>query len=106
VTYIHSLYIIRLIFKYVLYFSIACFNYSFASFISIGYYYPSASIKKDRIKIGIDRSSVIPVVDWVLKKLTADELAQIEPSFDTAIDAIEDFINDIDFYKISSKYSS
>ena len=59
-----------------------------------------------RIKIGIDRSDVISVIDWVLKKLTKDEIAQLEPSFDTAIDAIEDFINDIDFYKIASKYSN
>ncbi len=59
-----------------------------------------------RIKIGIDRSPVIPVIDWVLKKLTKEEIATLEPSFDTAIAAIEDFINDIDFYKIASKYSS
>jgi len=64
------------------------------------------SIQFKRIKIGIGRSDVISVVDWVLKKLTKDEIAQLEPSFDTAIDAIEDFINDIDFYKISSKYSN
>lgn len=59
-----------------------------------------------RIKIGIGRSDIISVVDWVLMKLTKDEIAQLEPSFDTAIDAIEDFINDVDFYKISSKYSN
>lgn len=59
-----------------------------------------------RIKIGIDRSDVISVVDWVLKKFTEDELSIISSSLDIASDAIYDFINEIDFVKISSKYSS
>lgn len=59
-----------------------------------------------RIKIGIDRNPQIPVIDWVLKKFTADEIAILQPSFEKTIQAIEDFINDISFYKISSLYSS
>jgi len=59
-----------------------------------------------RMKIGIDRSDVIPVIDWVLKKFTEDELASINLSLDLAADAIYDFINEVDFVKISSKYSS
>lgn len=59
-----------------------------------------------RIKIGIDRSPVIPVVDWVLKKYTNDELATLAPTFDICSDAIYDFITGVDFVKISSKYSS
>ena len=59
-----------------------------------------------RIKIGIDRSPVIPVVDWVLKKYTNEELIELAPTFDTVSDAIYDFISGVDFVKISSKYSS
>ncbi len=58
-----------------------------------------------RIKIGIDRSDVIPVIDWVLKKLTTDELATLAPAFEKASDAIYDYISGVDFYKIASKYS-
>ncbi len=59
-----------------------------------------------RIKIGIDRNSQYSVVDWVLKKFTQEELIELESSIQKAIAAIEDFINDVDFYKISSLYSS
>ena len=59
-----------------------------------------------RIKLGIDRDKNIAVVDWVLKKFTADEILFLEPSFDKAILAIEDFINDVPFVKIASLYSN
>ena len=59
-----------------------------------------------RIKIGIDRSDVIPVVDWVLKKFNEDELATMKLACETAVSVIEDFINELDFVKISSKYST
>lgn len=59
-----------------------------------------------RIKLGIDRDKNIAVVDWVLKKFTADEISFLEPSFDKAILAIEDFINDVPFVKIASLYSN
>ena len=58
-----------------------------------------------RIKLGIDRSNVIPVIDWVLKKFTKDELKTLEPTFDKVSNAIYDFASGIDFVKISSKYS-
>ena len=58
-----------------------------------------------RIKLGIDRSNVIPVIDWVLKKFTKDELKTLEPMFDKVSNAIYDFASGIDFVKISSKYS-
>ena len=58
-----------------------------------------------RIKLGIDRSAVIPVIDWVLKKFTKDELQSLDPVFDKVSDAIYDFASGIDFMKISSKYS-
>ncbi len=59
-----------------------------------------------RIKIGIGRDEMIPVIDWVLKKLTKEELDNLNSSFLKTNDAIYDFINDVDFYKIASKYSS
>lgn len=58
-----------------------------------------------RIKIGIDRSSVIPVVDWVLKKLSKDELNSLDPVFDKVSDAMYEFASGVDFNKIASKYS-
>ena len=59
-----------------------------------------------RIKIGIDRDPNIPVVDWVLKKFSEDDMAVINQSTDLAVEAIEDFISGVDFMKIASKYSS
>ena len=58
-----------------------------------------------RIKLGIDRSDVIPVIDWVLKKFTKEELKELEPVFDKVSKAIYEFCSGIDFMKISSKYS-
>ncbi|MDE7161261.1 MAG: aminoacyl-tRNA hydrolase [Anaeroplasmataceae bacterium] len=59
-----------------------------------------------RLKIGIDRSNVISVIDWVLQKFSADELALIQASIDKAEHAIEDFISEVPFNKIASLYSS
>ena len=59
-----------------------------------------------RIKIGIGRDEVIPVVDWVLKKLNEEELAILNQAADKASNALDDFVNGIDFMKISSKYST
>ncbi len=59
-----------------------------------------------RIKIGIDRDPNIPVVDWVLKKFSEDDMATINQSTDLAVAAIEEFISGVDFMKIASKYSS
>ena len=58
-----------------------------------------------RIKLGIDRSDVISVIDWVLKKFTKEELKLLEPVFEKTDDAIYDFVAGIDFMKVSSKYS-
>ena len=58
-----------------------------------------------RIKIGIDRSDVIPVVDWVLKKMTPSELEIMKEAAEIAANAIEDFILGEEFVKIASKYS-
>ena len=59
-----------------------------------------------RIKVGIGRDANIPVVDWVLKKLNEDELATINQAVDKACDALNDYVNGIDFMKIASKYST
>lgn len=59
-----------------------------------------------RIKIGIDRSSQIPVIDWVLKKFTEEEIHLLEPSLEKAVLAIEEYIDGTSFYKIASLYSS
>ncbi len=58
-----------------------------------------------RIKIGIDRSDVIPVVDWVLIKMTPSELEIMKEATEIAANAIEDFILGEEFVKIASKYS-
>lgn len=59
-----------------------------------------------RIKIGIDRSNVIPVIDWVLQKFTQDELAQINQAIEVSKKACIDFTEGKDFYRISSTYST
>ncbi|MDE7106453.1 MAG: aminoacyl-tRNA hydrolase [Anaeroplasmataceae bacterium] len=59
-----------------------------------------------RIKIGIGRSEVIPVIDWVLQKFNNEDLAEIRLALDKASHAIEDFISGVAFNKISSLYSS
>ncbi|MCR5232164.1 MAG: aminoacyl-tRNA hydrolase [Acholeplasmatales bacterium] len=69
----------------------------------------SMHLKSDeykRIKIGIDRSDVIPVIDWVLKKFNEEELAIMKKACEDVTFAIEDFILELDFVKISSKYST
>ena len=59
-----------------------------------------------RIKIGIDRSNVIPVIDWVLQEFTQDELAQINQAIEVSKKACIDFTEGKDFYRISSTYST
>lgn len=59
-----------------------------------------------RVKIGIDRSPVIPVIDWVLKKFSTDELISLTATYELTSRIIEEFISGTDFYKISSLYSS
>lgn len=59
-----------------------------------------------RIKIGIDRSPVIPVVDWVLQRFTEEEEPLIKQAVEHTAHAIRDFIVDIPFQKIASLYSS
>lgn len=59
-----------------------------------------------RIKIGIGRSEVIPVIDWVLQKFSKEELISIDEAITKAEQAIQDFIENVPFNKIASLYSS
>lgn len=65
-----------------------------------------SSMDYKRLKIGIDRSSVIPVVDYVLQRFSTSELADINIALDTAVKAIDDFVREVDFVKIASAYSA
>lgn len=59
-----------------------------------------------RIKIGIDRSPVIPVIDWVLQNFTETEVPLIKQAVEHTSCALHDFIMDVPFQKIASLYSS
>lgn len=59
-----------------------------------------------RLKIGIDRSSVIPVIDWVLQRFTKDEMSLINEAIDKSVKAIDDYVRGLPFYNVSSLYSS
>ena len=59
-----------------------------------------------RIKIGIDRSSVIPVIDWVLQRFSKDQLPLINEAIDKSVKAIDDYVKEVPFYNVSSLYSS
>ncbi|UKI50650.1 MAG: hypothetical protein L6U99_04575 [Clostridium sp.] len=50
------------------------------------------------LKIGIGRSSVIPVVDYVLQKFPESELALINEAKEQAYLAVNDFIHEVDFF--------
>lgn len=58
-----------------------------------------------RIKLGIGRSETISVIDWVLQKFNEEELALMSVAIEKTVAALEDFIADIPFNKISSFYS-
>lgn len=59
-----------------------------------------------RLKIGIDRSSVIPVVDYVLQKFSTTEMADINQALETSVKAIDDFVKEVPFVKVASTYSA
>jgi PTH1 family peptidyl-tRNA hydrolase len=58
-----------------------------------------------RIRIGIGKDSNIPVVDYVLGKFSSDDMIKLEEKFNIVNRVIEDFIDDIDFHTIESKYN-
>ncbi len=59
-----------------------------------------------RIRIGIDRSKVIPVIDWVLGKFTKDDLEKLDLVFEKSISGIEAFIQEIGDNKIANIVNS
>lgn len=58
-----------------------------------------------RLKIGISRSEVIPVIDWVLQKFSKEEMIALEVTIQKASLAIKDFIEEKPFNQIASFYS-
>lgn len=59
-----------------------------------------------RIKIGIDRSKVISVVDYVLSKFSSDDLNLLETSFEKCEKGIDSFILGTDDNKLSNIINS
>lgn len=55
-----------------------------------------------RIRIGIDRSSVIPVIDYVLGRFSKDDRILIDEACDKTSRMIEDFISNVPFETILS----
>lgn len=58
-----------------------------------------------RIRIGIGKDANIPVVDYVLGKFSEDDLQTLNKQMVIVNKVIDDFINDIDFHVIESKYN-
>lgn len=58
-----------------------------------------------RIKIGIDRSKVIPVVDYVLTPFRKEEVPTMKESLHIASRAIQEWIQGEDFLKLMSQYN-
>ena len=58
-----------------------------------------------RIRIGIDRSSRIPVVDYVLQKFSAEEMKTMQPVIEHVADAVEAFIQNKKFENIMNRYN-
>lgn len=59
-----------------------------------------------RIKIGIDRSKVIPVVDYVLGRFSNEDKSNLEVSFNKVILGLEAFIKGLDPNKLSNLINS
>ncbi len=58
-----------------------------------------------RIRIGIDRSSRIPVVDYVLQKFSHEEMKTMQPVIAHVADAVEAFIQNEKFENIMNQYN-
>ena len=58
-----------------------------------------------RIRIGIGKDENIPTIDYVLGKLSEDDLNKLKEDYNNVFNAIDDFINGVDFHKIESKYN-
>ena len=58
-----------------------------------------------RIRIGIGKDTNIPVVDYVLGKFSDEDFEILNKQMDVVNKVIDDFINDVDFHVIESKYN-
>lgn len=58
-----------------------------------------------RVRIGIGKNPLIPVIDYVLSKFSEEEMKMLEEKFEIVNHVIEDFIDDVDFHVIESKYN-
>lgn len=58
-----------------------------------------------RVRIGIGKDNVIPVVDYVLSKFKEDEIELLKGKMEIVNKVIEDFIDGVDFHTIESKYN-
>lgn len=55
-----------------------------------------------RIRIGVDRSKVIPVVDWVLGRFPNEDLEKLNPIFEKTIVGLEAFISGMNENKLAN----
>ncbi|MEJ6400180.1 aminoacyl-tRNA hydrolase [Nicoliella lavandulae] len=61
--------------------------------------------KFNRIRVGTDHPKLQSVVDYVLGKFTDEQLPDFNKSVDTAVDALNDWVNDTPFDKLENKYN-
>ncbi len=59
-----------------------------------------------RIKVGIDRSDVIPVVDWVLGRFQNEVLQDLNTALSKTVEGIDHFIDGLDPNKLSNKINA
>lgn len=59
-----------------------------------------------RIRIGIDRSKVISVVDWVLGKFPSEDLEVLNTKYQKIIEGLEAFISGMDPNRLANKINS
>ncbi|CAI2631744.1 MAG: aminoacyl-tRNA hydrolase [Apilactobacillus sp.] len=61
--------------------------------------------KFNRIKVGTDHPTNESVVNYVLGQFTKDQRIDLDPALDRTVDAIEEFIDGVDFNKLENKYN-
>ena len=57
-----------------------------------------------RIRVGIDKHPMIPVVDYVLGKFTKAQMVDLQPAIEQASKAAQAFIT-MDFNKVMNQYN-
>ena len=59
-----------------------------------------------RIRIGIDRSKVISVVDWVLGHFPSEDMKVLDSVFPKVIEGVELFVSGLDSNRLSNKINA